>query len=363
MLVDFHAVPGGANPQEHSGTNSKRCELWDHSRHQNSALNCLGYMAHQIFQERLEGVVGLQICNEAEGWAQDRGMYQFYDKAIEVIRAVDSSLPVYISDAWNLDGALGYAMQKNQQQALYVSPVVIDTHLYFCFGDADKAKSPQQIIQEIPNQLSTLDGKAGSVVDKGAAEVAIGEYSCVLDGSTWDKSNGADRGELVKQFGQAQSRRYQQKAGGTFFWTYKMDWLPGGEWGFIEMTEKGAITAPAYLSIPHQQAQQSSQHANSMKEDMLKGAYGAHVGYWDQWPSDAYQHERYADGWQLGWADADTFWTGELGPQRIGMIELWVLKRCREYARGQQTKALWEWEQGFRKGVKDFENAVGIGEH
>ena len=43
---------------------------------------------------------------------------------------------------------------------------------------------------------------------------------------------------------------------------------------------------------------------------------------------------------------------------KIGMLELWILKRIRES--GQGGKFVWEYEQGLRQGVKDFYQLAGI---
>lgn len=50
------------------------------------------------------------------------------------------------------------------------------------------------------------------------------------------------------------------------------------------------------------------------------------------------------------------------GADKIGVLDLWVLKRMREEkcADIKTCKFGWEWEQGFRKGVGDFYAAVGI---
>lgn len=214
-LIDFHALPGGANGGEHSGTNSGRAELWGNRSNIDLSLRCIGFLAHEC--SHMEGVVGLQLCNEAEYNAQ--GLYQFYDQALNTIQGIDPTLPVYISDGWDLNKCIGYTMAKNSVPQ--GNPVMVDTHYYWCFSDADKGKSAQQIIQEVGNKMGELDSKEGSVVDKGAVNVVVGEYSCVLDGQTWGKSGGKND-DLVRQFGQAQSSKYQQRAAGAFFWTWKM---------------------------------------------------------------------------------------------------------------------------------------------
>jgi hypothetical protein len=59
-------------------------------------------------------------------------------------------------------------------------------------------------------------------VDNGAAQVVVGEYSCVMTEDSWGKAAANEKENLVREFGQAQTQRFQQKTGGSFFWTYRM---------------------------------------------------------------------------------------------------------------------------------------------
>lgn len=173
----------------------------------------------------MDGVIGLQLCNEAITDAP--GMYGWYDSVINALTQVDVSLPVYISDAWNLGQAVQYIKGKNRI-GNYNNPVVIDTHKYYTFAESDKQQTPQQIIGRVSGELGELDGNQGNVVDRGAAEVVIGEYSSVMDGQTWAKVDPSQRRDLTIQFGREQSRRWQARAGGSYFWTYKMVNTPLG---------------------------------------------------------------------------------------------------------------------------------------
>ena len=219
VLLDFHALPGGANTGIHSGTDSGKAELWTSTAYLNLAKSCLGFIAQAA--KSMDGVVGIQLVNEAITNAP--GIYPWYDSVLSSLSQIDSTMPIYISDGWNLTQALSYVQQKNCSKTLNTCPVVIDTHCYWCFSDADKAKTAQTIISQVPQCLCELDNKDGNVVDRGAAQVFIGEYSCVLDGSTWQKSASSTQSKttLVNQFGQAQNNRFFQQAGGCCFWTYR----------------------------------------------------------------------------------------------------------------------------------------------
>jgi len=225
VVIDMHALPGGANAQDHSGTDFGKAELWHSKDYKELGLRALCFVAQQA--SKLEGVAALQIINEAEHNA--KGMWDWYDNVIAELSQIDASMPVYISDAWKLDPAASWS-QKHNSVRNRSSPVVVDTHNYWCFGD--DGKSPQDVIGEIAGKFSGLDGKEGSVADRGAAQAIVGEYSCVLGERSWANNGGVSKEELVRQFGNTQSQVYQQRAGGSFFWTYRMDWMPGGEWGF-----------------------------------------------------------------------------------------------------------------------------------
>lgn len=163
-------------------------------------------------------VVGVQIVNEAITGAQD--MYGWYAGVLSSLSSIDPTTPIFISDAWDLAQAIPWTQQQNSAKASKPTcPVVIDTHLYWCFSDADKAMTAQQIICAVPRSLCELDGHDGDVIDCGAAQVLVGEYSCVLDGQTWAKSTGTPQNQLENGFGNAECKRFSQRAGGSCFWT------------------------------------------------------------------------------------------------------------------------------------------------
>jgi aryl-phospho-beta-D-glucosidase BglC (GH1 family) len=369
VLIDLHALPGGANKEEHSGTNSGTAALWNNKKNLALAKECLVFIASDISKGPLEGVVGLQLCNEAVWDAP--GMYQWYDTVISSISAVDSTIPLYISDAWDLGRAITYAQGKNKLvpgKYPQTNPICIDTHLYFCFTDDDK--SPHQIIASIPTKLNELSGKNNSVLDTGVAQAIVGEWSCTLSGPTWSKmSQGFTRSQLTIEFGKVQCKRWEEKAGGSFFWTFKMDWMDGGDWGFVEQTKTGAVSAPSNLSMPFGAVKDAIAKAEPQRDARGKQRLDDHVRYWDQVaPGKTFEHWRYERGWAIGWNDALLFFStrmnGSLGGKipgggdKIGCLDLWVRKRVSDYTN--LGSFAWEFEQGFRKGVEDFYNCAGI---
>ena len=112
--------------------------------------------------------------------------------------------------------------------------MVVDTHKYYTFDNADKAQDPHQIIGRVNGELVELNGREGSVSDRGEAQLIVGEYSCVLDDrTTWKRVQPHEKADLVKQFGQAQSKKWQEKSGGSYFWCYKMEYVLSSSSGVI----------------------------------------------------------------------------------------------------------------------------------
>ncbi|KAF2210973.1 glycoside hydrolase family 5 protein [Cercospora zeae-maydis SCOH1-5] len=364
VLIDLHGLPGGANAQEHSGTNSGKAEFWGKKGKKNRdfGTRVVCFVAKEM--KAMEGVAGVQIVNESEWEAE--GMYEWYEEVLREVGRMDADVPIYVSDGWNLERALTWSQKKNVTlRGFRTNPVVVDTHLYWCFDAKDVNKSPYDTIGEAWERLRELEGKEGSVHDRGAAQVVVGEYSCVLAEEAWQKGNGATKEELVTKFGNAQSQRFQHRAGGSFFWTYKMDWMPGGEWGFQQMTDQGAILPPPSLTLAQEDVLTRTANARSQCDGRKGNTWGTHCHYWDSTHPGHYEHWRFEKGFEQGWNDALAFFNykaqhcASRGGDKIGMLDLWVLKRLCESGQGGQQFA-WEWEVGFRQGVGAFYEAVGV---
>lgn len=211
------------------------------------------------------------------------------------------------------------------------------------------------MIAKVPEQLSVLDSKDRNVVERGAAQVIVGEYSCVFDQQSWDKSGCAgeqsDGGKrLLKDFGRAQSLRWQQRAGGSYFWTLPLEW-PGGAWGFLEQVDAQNLPPPSHLTMPSSTIKEVVEKASKQREiELDPGLRGAHF--------------EYKAGWELGWNDAKAFfvWNSSKfdreGGDRIGMLDLWARKRLIDRGTKIDRRLAREFEKGLRQGIADFEACV-----
>ena len=368
ILLDLHALPGGANTQDHSGTSTGRADLWGNSHNLELAKRCLVFMAGEVASGGIRGCVGIQLCNEACWGAGDRGMWAWYEDVVRAVGEVDVSVPLWISDAWDLRGAVGWCggMNKYMEEKGKGNPVGVAVPRYFTFTEEDKEQSPREIIERVSGEFGDVQAAGGSVVDKGAVQVLVGEWSCAMSGESWGKARGEDREELVRRFGQVQSEQWMKRAGGAFFWTAKMEWMDGGEWGVWEMVRKGAVVPPENLMLEFEEVRGRVRTARGLRDGKRRDAVDSHVAYWERTaPGGCFEHWRFEQGWDLGFADALAFYemraNGAIEGARnradmIGSLELWMLKRLRDS--GQSGDFAWEYEHGFRQGVSAFEESM-----
>jgi len=150
------------------------------------------------------------------------------------------------------------------------------------------------------------------------------------------------------------------------------DWMRGGDWGFVAQTMAGNITPPPQSLLTKSTIDAKVTRADNIRDRLRTADIQTHVKYWhDKSPSTQFEHKKYADGWDTGFADARAFFmwrTGfggtpvagkNVGADKIGNLELWILKRLGQAGMGGERFA-WEWEAGFRKAVGGFDDAVAV---
>ena len=183
VILDMHALPGGANTEIQSGTSCGRAELWTDPFHRDIAYRCFQFLATELMVDNtLSGVIGIQLVNEASWDAP--GMYEFYDHAIGDISRINPTIPIYISDGWDLSRALAWAKTKNSVNVTAIrNPIVVDTHKYYAFSEKDTKRSAQALIAQVSMDLNEPldDALLGTVFDsRGAVSIFVGEYSCAM---------------------------------------------------------------------------------------------------------------------------------------------------------------------------------------
>lgn len=103
-LIDFHALPGGQNDEPHSGANE--CKLWKSPDLREQAKSCIEFIVKAIKNGDLEGCIGIQLANEPK--VVRSKVQAWYDDVFKAVEAVDSSIPIYVSDAGGFSRALSW---------------------------------------------------------------------------------------------------------------------------------------------------------------------------------------------------------------------------------------------------------------
>lgn len=309
VLIDFHALPGGANGDEHSGTSSGKAELWSSSKFREGAIEtyiefiCLLGDESDAIQQN---VVALQLVNEAP-WGESKCSGFYLDAAAKIrsTNKIGKEIPLVISDSWDCNNCASEIAKWNEKVG--DSGFIVDTHVYRTFSDEDKGKSAEQHISEASNAVSF----------QGEADVYVGEWSCCLDEETWKKSHG-DRGQQEADFGKAEISNFAQLAG-NFFWTFKFGQGIGGSWDWREMSKKGVIVPPL-------------QPGQGNLEDSLKQALEGHKNYWSGQNSKVdWEFWRFEDGYRQGWQDAEEF--ANFHGSRLGRIVALSKARSAEHVK------------------------------
>lgn len=344
VLVDMHGLPGGANGQDHSGEkNGGSADFWGNSTYEAIAVDAVKFIAGDL--KKYENLAGIQIVNESEFSNDAKKQKAYYSKAINAIRSEDSSVPVVISDGWWPDQ---FAKWIQDMQGADSVGVVIDHHCYRCFDDRDKGKSAEKIIGDLNSDLLTNINDDGSGVD-----FMVGEWSCVLDGKTWQNSGldpndwGNDKRAMwVAQYAQRQLQLIFERAGyGLFFWTFKFQSGNGGEWDFKQ--QLGNTFHAPKVSVPD----------DSQRAQALEARFNDHANYWNgQNQKEKYEHERFKDGFNAAWSDSVEFAKqGSL----IGRRQAVKQARLKEHVSHKgKLNFLWEWEGGYDQGIAEFNKAA-----
>ncbi|KAK9240025.1 glycoside hydrolase superfamily [Lipomyces kononenkoae] len=321
VLVDLHAVPGGANPDSHSGV-SGGGKFFTLPSHVSLALDCVEFIAREV--KDYDNVIGIQIVNEASYGALAE---KYYMQASKRIREIDPTQCIVLSDGWDRRRYAEFVKDK--------PGMLVDTHVYKCFSDADKSKTPNQLIVDASQEW--LD-----------TNMIVGEFSCTLDTSTWNRVSNSDRARLRAEYGYAQFHCFANKSAGFFFWTYKFEQGSGGEWDFREMVDSRCF--PKFY--------RAQRKVTSNGEQEAVKATQSHSAYWDTQAKGAkMEHWRYNDGFLMGWQDAAQFWAED--ESRIGQRTTWKNARARQHALTKGgSNYLWEFEHGFDAGVETLLRSV-----
>ncbi|WPK23269.1 hypothetical protein PUMCH_000504 [Australozyma saopauloensis] len=342
VLVDVHALPGGANADSHSGEEHTADFWWDEGK-QGLMVDAVRFIARDL--RGYNNISGIQIVNEAMDVKPKDSLYRYYERAMRAIREEDNSVPVVISDGWWTPNFTGWI--KNLQGDDQNFGFILDAHCYRMVTGEDKGKSAQQITDDLEGDFVN-GSKFITDEEKKVVDLMLGEFTCVLSGESWSHSgvnpgerNDPGRRELAARFGRKQIElALKRTPAAIYFWSYKFpyDW---GEWDAREVFN-GYIGAPS-VSMP----------PGGLFEELRDGEYNGHIKYWTDKGLN-YDFDRYKLGFEAGWSDAYAF--AERGAM-VGRKQALKFARKQQHIRERGNLGdIWQFEQGYDKALEHFAN-------
>ncbi|CCD22893.1 17-beta-hydroxysteroid dehydrogenase-like protein NDAI_0A07390 [Naumovozyma dairenensis CBS 421] len=329
ILIDMHGLPGGANPDSHSGGSIEKGGFFKNKKYVDKmCYEVFPFIVNDICTSN-DNVIGLQIVNEAAFSNEAKEEKDYHKKAIKAISEIDSNLPIIISDGWWPQQWVDWLKEQKLN-----ATVVIDAHVYRCFSDDDKNKQAQQICNDLPVTINFPTEEA---------DFMVGEFSCNLAEEAWDKTSG-NREDYLRKLGQVQTSVFHQKASfGYFFWTLQFQYGDGGAWGFVPMTKLGALPVSG------------NNKTHNVGEKDIKAVVSQHVDYWKSKGGDKFEHWRFQDGVQQAAADIQEF--SAFNGSRLGRWQSVKSIRRKEYlSQKGDSEYMWEWDQGYDQGLFQFNN-------
>jgi glucan 1,3-beta-glucosidase len=222
ILLDLHGAPGSQNGRDHSGHDG---EMRWQSEPRNIArtVDVLESFARRYGHH--PNLIGIEALNEPDIKTPLPLLREFSQMAYRRIRPHTApEVSVVIHDAFLPLDWSGFTVAPDQN-------VVLDTHLYQCYSDADRARTlNQHIVKAAVDRTERL-----SRMEKQLPTI-VGEWSLCLRGKALEDVDAFQLDAGRRAYAAAQLLSYDRTRG-WFFWTYKTESRP--DWSLRESIERG----------------------------------------------------------------------------------------------------------------------------
>ncbi|KAH8813093.1 glucan 1,3-beta-glucosidase [Xylogone sp. PMI_703] len=258
IMLDIHGVPGSQNGFDNSGRAGPI--QWQSDDTVSQTQNALNILAKRYSGDS-DVVTSIELVNEPANWGLNMDLVkQYYVNGYNTVRSDAGATGVVIHDAfedvqyWNgfMNQASGY------------SNVILDTHIYQVFSNAEVAMSP---CNHIATACASGPKIAGTDKDTVVGEWSGAQTDCAkwlnglgkgarYDGTfpgstTVGSCDGKYAGTVqslsdvdkmnLEYYIEAQLDAYEEHSG-WIFWTWKTESAP--EWHFQNLTRAGIVPQP-----------------------------------------------------------------------------------------------------------------------
>lgn len=128
-----------------------------------------------------------------------------------MIRAVAKTMPLYLHDGFNLNGMTSWVTGHADKW----QPIIVDTHVYFVFNEAQKSTPITQITQQINSSKKSSLSSNNKQLN---GNLIVGEMGCANS----DGQNVSNMDSALKAYCEAQVNVYSSSTAGWIFWALKM---------------------------------------------------------------------------------------------------------------------------------------------
>lgn len=226
LLLDLHGAPGSQNGWDHSGRAG--AINWPAPQNVNETLRVLESFAQRYGKH--PALYGIELLNEPRNTVPLEILQQFYRDAYPRLRRyLAPEVAIVFHDSFR-----PLAWKQFMQEPAF-SNVILDTHIYQCFNEADRTRSARE-------QLAVALDRTDSLNEMQREELPtiVGEWSLSLPGHSLHGLSPVQVESVFRGYGGAQLLSYESTRG-WFFWSYKLQ--AASEWNFRHCVKNGWLPA------------------------------------------------------------------------------------------------------------------------
>lgn len=227
LLLDLHGAPGSQNGWPHSGRSGPINWPKDPKNIQDTLLVLESF--GQKYGKH-PALFGIELLNEPSPEIPLEILQQFYlDANSRLRKCVDPTVAVVFHDSFR---PLAW---KDFMPAPAFANVILDTHLYQCFGKQDKARTAREQLEFSIHRKTELDE-----MQHQELPTIVGEWSLALPGSDLLDLSPLQVASVKRAYADTQLLNYEGTRG-WFFWSYKLGYP--SEWNFRYSVERNWLPA------------------------------------------------------------------------------------------------------------------------
>jgi glucan 1,3-beta-glucosidase len=224
VLLDLHGVPGSQNGWDHSGRQGPlgwhtSKENIDHSLRviEDLAVRCKDY----------DNLLGIELVNEPRDVVPLDILKSYYQEGYQRVRQHlgKERAAVVIHDSFRPFKWENFMLEPDYNN------VILDTHLYQCFSDADRQRDMGAQIE-----VAAVERKLQLDRMRKRHSCIVGEWSLGLPAKSLEGLDPPGFDAAMRAFAVAQLVSYES-TGGWYFWTYWTE--EGGGWSFRDSVSRG----------------------------------------------------------------------------------------------------------------------------